>query len=146
MFQFAVNSILVALVSILQTTNVFNIEGIKPNLALVLLLVIGIYEEKWPRRIILIFISMLFLKLSVYPDISIIVFGSLSALGIGIIDYLPWRKELNGIIALGAIFIIQIIFGYPMAVVGWEFIYNFIFGALFVLISMIITQNRYAKK
>lgn len=141
MFQFAVNSILVAIASILQTTSLFSIGGIKPNLTLVLLLVIGIYEEKWPRRIILILISMLFLKLSVYPSISIIAFGSYVALGMWLIDHLPWRKEFNGIISLAAIFIIQNLFSYPLVIAGWEFIYNFVFGALFVLIIKAINKQ-----
>ena len=141
MFQFVTNSFLIALVSLVQTTGFISINGIKPNLALALIVTIGVYEVKWLRRIIFILIAILFLKFGPYIEYQTVIFGGASALGIALIDYLPWHKHINWFFALSFATLIGVVLGTGWLVLYIELIYNLMIGLIFLLIIPRTKEN-----
>ena len=134
MFQFVVNSFLVVLASLAQTAGFMALNGIKPNLALALIVSISVYETKWLKRIIFILLAALFLKSGPYIDFQIVIFAGITALGIALIDYLPWHRQINWFFALSAATLAGVALGTGWFELGIELVYNLAVGLVFLLI------------
>ncbi|KKU11917.1 MAG: hypothetical protein UX16_C0001G0013 [Parcubacteria group bacterium GW2011_GWB1_45_7] len=103
MLQFIVSVILVTVASFLQTTAAIIIKGgIKPNLIIVLLVVLACVNKGWTTRVGLILLSAFILKFSPWISWADVIFISTALLAMALVDYLPWRRGINSIIAVAA--------------------------------------------
>jgi len=146
MFQFAINSFLVAFASMVQTVGFVSINGIKPNLALALIVSISVFETKWLKRIIFILLAALFLKSSPYIDFQTVVFGGAAALGIALIDYLPWHRHINWFFALSTATLVGAAQGVGWFELGTELVYNLAVGLVFILIVPRLNEDKRPQK
>jgi len=108
MLIFIVDLLLVGLAALYQNTPL-SFWGVKPNLTLVLLLILGLVHQSWVQRITLIAIGTLLLKFSPLINIDDLFFIASVALGFAVIDYLPWRKIISlGLVLPLATFILNL--------------------------------------
>lgn len=134
MFQFVTNSLLAALMSLVQTTGLVSFGGVKPNLALALIVSISVFETRWLKRIILVLIAALFLKSSQYIDFQTIIFIGAAGLGMALVDYLPWHRHINWFFAVIAATLVGMVLGTGWFELGMELVYNLAVGLVFILI------------
>src|SRR3989338_5944357 len=80
MIRLASAILLVIAAGILQNTDLLNIAGVKPNLSLAALIVLGFFINKFTDYLILILISALLIKTAAGFEISIIVFAAIPAI------------------------------------------------------------------
>ncbi len=127
--------VLLALASLLQQESFFFIGGIKPNLALALLIALSRFHSSWTGRILLMATTVLFLKFQPGwdPDILIFAFGSLIA--ILLIDSLPWLQEISIILGIVLLTLILNLTGFELKNFLLESLENLVisFSALWLL-------------
>ncbi|OGY65851.1 MAG: hypothetical protein A3A16_02180 [Candidatus Harrisonbacteria bacterium RIFCSPLOWO2_01_FULL_44_18] len=102
MIRLASAILLVIAAGILQNTDLLNIAGVKPNLSLAALIVLGFFINKFTDYLILILISALLIKTAAGFEISIIVFAAIPAIFYFLRRLLPWRASLNNLILIFA--------------------------------------------
>lgn len=100
MFRFILSVILVAFAALAQLTNYVFVGSIKPNFALVIILLFSLVYKDWLRRAIFIFLAALFLKFGSGVEIQNILFIISSFLGIFMLDKIPSIKLVNLILAV----------------------------------------------
>lgn len=100
MFRFTVSVFLVTITSLFQLSSYSFIGGIKPDIALVLLIVLSLIYTNWTERALLIFISAVILKFGSGFDLQNAVFIITSLLSIGAVDRFPFHKLTNAVLAL----------------------------------------------
>jgi len=142
MLLFTVNIIAVAIVSFLQTTNVILFNGFKPNLVFALLAVLANIDKDWAKRSVLVLISALILKFS--PGLAWIdvIFISTSFLIIALVDYLPWRRAINSMVAVIAGTVVIGLSSFNLSLLTLEIVTSMVS----VLIFFLLFELLYAKK
>ena len=95
MFLFFVSVLTVATAALLQTTEAIAFGPIKPNLVLILIVILSSIYKDWSYRFILVLTGATILKFSELFQLSDLVLIAALLLSIVIIDYLPWRKLIN---------------------------------------------------
>ncbi|MEK7195862.1 MAG: hypothetical protein AAB659_01335 [Patescibacteria group bacterium] len=100
MFRFIASVFIVTVTSLFQLSNYALIGGIKPNIALALLIVLSLIYTSWTKRALLIFVSAVILKFGSGFDLQNAVFIITSVLSMGAVNRLPFHKLTNAILAL----------------------------------------------
>ncbi|OGY43878.1 MAG: hypothetical protein A2820_01335 [Candidatus Buchananbacteria bacterium RIFCSPHIGHO2_01_FULL_40_35] len=99
MLPFIVSATLVIIASFLQTTNAILVLHVKPNLIFILLAVLAHINKSWLARSVVILSSALILKFSPLVTWADVMFISSAFLVMALVDYLPWRRIINSIVA-----------------------------------------------
>ncbi len=101
MLVFTGSFVLTIIAAFVQTTNWILLDAtIKPNLIFVVLMILGIMNPNWIRRVILILVAALILKFT--PGFSLLdltFIGTLVA-SMALMDFLPWRQPINLFLAV----------------------------------------------
>lgn len=100
MLLYIVSATVLAVAAIVQTTNIFIVYSIKPNLVFALLVLFAHIYKSWPKRALLILVPALLLKFSptlVWIDI---IFIASAFLIMALVDYFPWRRIINSVFAV----------------------------------------------
>lgn len=101
MLLFIASFLLTIVAALIQTTNWMLFDSIlKPNLILVVLIILALVNPSWSRRAILILAAALILKFT--PGIN---FSDLAFLGavfssIVLMDILPWQQPISSLLAI----------------------------------------------
>lgn len=107
MLLYIVSVIILATAALIQTTSIFVIASVKPNLVFVFLVLFAHIYKSWPKRALLILVSAFLLKFS--PSLAWIdvIFIAVAFLVMALVDYFPWRRIINSAfaVALGTIVI-----------------------------------------
>lgn len=103
MLVFIGSFILTIITAFIQTTNWIVLgDIIKPNLILVMLIVLGIINPSWIRRAILILTAALILKFTPSAALFDLIFVGASFLSIVMMDVLPWQRLISLLAAVAA--------------------------------------------
>ncbi len=100
MFRFIASVFIVTVASLFQLSNYGFIGNIKPDITLVLLIVLSLVYTNWTERTLLIFISSIILKFGGGLDLQNAVFVISSILSMVAVDKFPFHKLVNAILAL----------------------------------------------
>ncbi len=146
MLQFIVSSFLVLIASLFQTTSLFLIGGVKPNLALVFIVAISNFEKSWIRRVILVLLAALILTFAPFATWIDIIFISATLFAVALLDYLPWQRIVNGIVVVSAATIILNLPGLNFGIIALELIMNIILVSVFTLLLGIFYGTKKAQK
>ncbi|MBI1839108.1 MAG: hypothetical protein HYR95_02355 [Candidatus Colwellbacteria bacterium] len=141
MLKFIISATVVALVSLLQTTNLAFVGGVKPDFSLVLVLFMSILYKDWLKRSILIFIAAFVLKFSPGLEIENVIFIVSAITGVLLLDWLPMSPILNLFIITGAATVVFNLSAFEIQVFAEEFIYN-----LMVLSLCLVIYNLWRRK
>lgn len=101
MLVFIGSFILTIVAASVQATNWILLDAtIKPNLIFVVLVILGIINPNWIKRVILILTAALILKFT--PGLSLLdlTFVGASVAAIILIDFLPWQQLINLFLAV----------------------------------------------
>lgn len=139
MLVFTASFILIVIAAFIQTTNWLLFEDtIKPNLALITLIVLALINERWIGRTILILTAALILKFTPGPALPDFIFIGAVVLSIILTNSLPWRQPIN---LLAATFIGTIIIdlnNLNLLALIYELIVNLLLAfALFTLLKLV---------
>ena len=99
MFPFIVSLLVVVFGALLQTTNVFLIGAVNPNIVFPLFAIIAHIHKDWAKRSIIVLVTALILKFSPTAQWFDLVFITTSLLVIALTDYFPWKRMINSIFA-----------------------------------------------
>lgn len=119
----------------------FSIFGVKPNLALVAIIVVSFFIVNIWEGFLLIAIAALILKFSPGFSVEILIFSLIAAAAIIIKKYLPWRSMINLVFLIIFATLLFYIFSAPSLIISTillkELAYNIIVGLLifFVVLS-----------
>lgn len=108
MLIFIVSFTLTIITAFIQTANwTFFSATLKPDLILVVLIILALVNPNWIKRAILILTAALILKVSpgiTFPDL---IFVTAAVASIILMDFLPWRQPANLIpaVSLGTLII-----------------------------------------
>lgn len=101
MLAFTVSFILTIITASVQVTNWILLDAIiKPNLILVVLIILAVVNQKWIRRAILILTAALILKLTPGFSFSDLVFIGTAVASMALMDFLPWKRPINLLLAV----------------------------------------------
>lgn len=100
MLLYIVSVIILAIAALVQTTSIFVIASVKPNLVFVLLVLFAHIYKSWPKRALLILASALLLKFSPTLAWIDIIFIAVAFLIMALVDYFPWRRIINSAFAI----------------------------------------------
>jgi len=100
MLLYFVSAITLAIAAIVQTTSIFVIFSIKPNLVFALLVLFAHIYKNWPKRALLILAPALLLKFSPTLAWIDIIFIASAFLIMALVDYFPWRRIINSVFAV----------------------------------------------
>lgn len=130
MFRFIANSAILSLASLLQLTPFLMLSGMKPNLALVLIIIFSVFEADWVYRAFWILLPALLLKSAPGIDTGTLVFMASAVIACLFMDHLPWRKEINaaGALMLGTVIGAMPAFSFERVFI--ELLYNFSVGII----------------
>lgn len=142
MFQFILSAIAVFIAGLFQLSNIF-VFGVKPNIALVLVLSLSLVNKEWIERVILILAACVSLSFAPFFDSEVILSAGILVLGIWLIDNLPWTQLMNlAAVAVTATFAVNV-YNFDIRSVLIETIYNLILAAIFFnLIKRNIYESR----
>ncbi len=102
MLIFIVSFLVTAAAAIIQSTNWLLLTALlKPNLILVILLILATINQNWIARLLLVLTAALILKFS--PGLAYLDFifmGSVLS-AIALMDLLPWRQTITLLLATG---------------------------------------------
>lgn len=103
MLVFIGSFILTIITAFIQTTNWIVLgDIIKPNLILVMLIVLGIINPSWIRRAILILTAALILKFTPGAALFDLIFVGASFISVVMMDVLPWQRLISLLAAVAA--------------------------------------------
>lgn len=103
MLVFIGSFILTIITAFIQTTNWIVLgDIIKPNLILVMLIVLGIINPSWIRRAILILTAALILKFTPSAALFDLIFVGASFISVVMMDVLPWQRLISLLAAVAA--------------------------------------------
>jgi len=145
MSRFITSLALVVLAASVQLTGYSYIGGLKPNLTLILLLVLFLSYKDWLRRAIIIFIAALVLRFGPGLEIENIMFIASAILGAFLIDKIPSWKFVNLIVATVIGTLLINIIHFDFLIVLTETGYNLVIAALFFAIYK-LWQEKYERK
>ncbi|MEE8131541.1 MAG: hypothetical protein V3T98_00620 [Candidatus Paceibacterota bacterium] len=140
--------LLVSLLVFLQVLD-FSIFGVKPNLAMVAIIVAAFFVADIWEGFLLVAIAALILKFSPGFSGEILIFSLITAVAIIVKKYLPWRSIINILFLIITATLLFYVFSAPGLIVSTiflkEIIYNiivgfFIFAALNYFISKRYSQ------
>lgn len=100
MFRFIISIVFVGFAALTQLTSYAFIGSVKPNLTLVVLLVLSLIYNDWFRRAVLIFLAALFLKFGPGVEAQNVMFIIGALFGIFVIDKIPSVKFVNLLLAV----------------------------------------------
>ena len=105
MLPYIVSVITLAIAALVQTTSIFVIASVKPNLVFALLCICAHIYKSWPKRALLILIPALLLKCSPTLAWIDVIFIAVAFLIMALVDYFPWRRIINSAfaVALGTV-------------------------------------------
>lgn len=100
MLLYIVSTTVLAVAAIVQTTNIFIVYSIKPNLVFALLVLFAHIYKSWSKRALLILVPALLLKFSPTLAWIDIIFIASAFLIMALVDYFPWRRIINSVFAV----------------------------------------------
>jgi hypothetical protein len=100
MLQFIVNFLIIVFGALIQITNVAFISTLKPNIVLACLVAISVFQKDWIGRSILILMAEIILTFQPTFGWMDLVLISTFALTMALVDFLPWKKIINIILAV----------------------------------------------
>ena len=100
MLLYIVSVITIAIAALVQTTSVFVIASIKPNLVFALLVIFAHIYKSWPKRTLLILISAFLLKFSPTLAWIDVIFIASAFFIMALVDYFPWKRIINSVFAV----------------------------------------------
>ena|SRR3990167_9404604 len=130
MFRFIPSIFLLVFASLTQLTSYAFVGSLKPNLTLVVLLVISIIYKDWLRRATLIFLAALLLKFGQGLEVQNVMFILSALLGIFLIDRIPSIKFVNLVLAVIVSTLTINITNFEAWTVFTEMLYNLIVALL----------------
>ncbi|GEM_PF-3837482 len=134
---------LISLASIIQLDNISYINGVKPNLAIVLIFILAMIHRSWPIRVTIILLSALILRPETGISVQNITFIIISLGGIALIDYLPWGKIFNFIIVIIFSALVVNLENFVLKIFIFETFYNLIiFGIIYLVIYSFYEKDR----
>jgi len=142
MLLFSASTIALIVAAFLQTTEILSFNLVKPNLVLILLVVLSSVYKEWPHRFILLVIGSIILRFSQTFELSDLIPLSAMLLAIVLLDYLPWHRIINVQISvlIGTI-ILNLVRFVPLTLVLEVSI-----NAILTLIIFALAQIIYAQK
>ncbi len=138
--------ILVSLLIFIQTFFGFSVFGVKPNLALIVVVatfffIVGIWEG-----FLLAALAVLILKFSPVVGTEILIFSLIVVGALIIKNYLPWRNFLNFLFLIVAGTLLFYLFLSPKLIVSFlftkELFLNVFFGILTFAFLSFLRQNK----
>src|SRR3989344_4368363 len=139
MLVFIGSFILTVIAASVQTTNWILVGNIiKPNLILVVLLILAFINPSWIRRAILVLAAALILKFT--PGLALLDLTFIAAIVVSIlpVDFLPWQQSINLFPALTIGTIIMNLNHLTFLPLVYELILNLLLAfILFVLLKLI---------
>ena len=139
MLVFIGSFILTVIAASVQTTNWILVGNIiKPNLILVVLLILAFINPSWIRRAILVLTAALILKFT--PGLALLDLTFIAAIVVSIllVDFLPWQQSINLFPALTIGTIIMNLNHLTFLPLVYELILNLLLAfILFILLKLI---------
>ena len=133
MSQFIASVFVIVVVSLLQASSVF-IYSIKPDLALVSLLVLSLINKSWMQRLVLILLAGVFLTFQPDFDPQIILFIAVTIGLIFSMDLMPWNHLINLAITTTLGTFTLNVYNFDLVRVSTEAGYNLILSLAFFLL------------
>lgn len=100
MLLYIVSVTILAVSALIQTTSIFVIASVKPNLVFALLVLFAHIYKNWPKRALLILVPAFLLKFSPTLAWIDIIFIAIAFLIMALVDYFPWRRIINSAFAV----------------------------------------------
>lgn len=127
---------LVVITAFIQMTNWLLIGAIvKPNLLLVVLVILATLNPGWIKRAILVLMAALIVKAGpgfVLPDL---IFAAAALISIILLDVLPWQRTINTLIAASAGTLVVNLFHFTLLPIVYELTLNLFLA--FILLNLI---------
>lgn len=142
MLLFFASTVAISVASFLQTTELISIGLIKPNISLVLLIVLASIYKEWNYRFVLALVAGIILKFTPSFGFGDIVFLATILLGMALLDYMPWRRLIN---IEASVFIGTIILNLT-SIVPMRIVLEIATNAILTIIVFIIAQIIYAEE
>jgi len=142
MLLYIVSVIALAIAAFIQTTSIFVIASIKPNLVFVLLVLFAHIYKSWPKRVLLILVSALLLKFSPTLAWIDVIFIAVAFLIMALVDYFPWRRIINSVFAVALGTVVIGVSAFSLSSIGTETALN----VALVLILFLPLEFIYAKE
>ncbi len=134
--EFAGGIILVALAGFLQNTNLLNIGGVKPNIALAVLVTLAFFISTASVFLVLVVLALIALWFEPVVTLELIIFALLALGAFFLSQRLPGKSFVNNLILIGLLTLVfyliadyRFIVGDPLTVLG-EMVYNIILGGV----------------
>ena len=120
------------MLSILQSANIF-VFGIKPNLILVGIIVLGALNKSWAEKSLLVLTSSAVLSINAPVDTGILVFSAAAFLTIFAAEKMPWTQFINLLVAISLSTIFMSLLNFDAIRAAIEMAYNIVFYMLVFL-------------
>ncbi|MEX2054327.1 MAG: hypothetical protein WD883_02195 [Candidatus Colwellbacteria bacterium] len=133
MLIFSTSLALIVAGALVQNSH-FALWGVKPNLVLVAIVALALFEKDWLRRTIAVLLGAALLVLEVAFGFDTIFSLGVFFIALALVDFLPWRPLLNGTVAISIATLIINLGGFQLGVFALELIYNLVI--LFALFAM----------
>ncbi len=141
MWQFIISATIVSLTAFIQTTNLVFINGLKPDLVLIVLAILAAIHKEWKIRTPLALIAIFILKFSPMINWMDVIFAATVFMAMSLVDYLPWKKLVNIIVSI----MIGTIIINASAIISVVFIEELLLNLIISLIFFLVINNLYAK-
>jgi len=100
MLRFIVSTILIFFGSLVQVTNIPLVNGVKPNISIVLLVVLSVFETDWIKRGVLVLIAATILTFDQFVSWFDAIFLLTALLVIALPDVMPWKRFFNVLVSV----------------------------------------------
>lgn len=142
--SFILELLIIAILGIFQLTSLPFIASVKPDVVLVVLLAMSVYDKSWTRRLAWLIVASAILKFLPGTDWRLALFAASSLFGMILVDYLPWKRFISFLIALAVSgYIVNFrLFGLQWNAVFREVILDLVIGSIIFGLASVF----YAKK
>ena len=98
MLLFILSFLTITALSLGQFNQVFTINGIQPNLALVFLIVYAFFEKDWLRRSALVLLAVFILNFEPVINFQTLFLILVFFISVAMVDYFRWQPPLNAVL------------------------------------------------
>jgi len=137
--------LLVGALSFLQAFG-FSVFGVKPNLALAVLIAISFFIANLWEGFLLVLLAALILKFAPGFEKGILTFSLIAAAGLIVKKYLPWRYFLSNLILIGIGTFIFYLFLNPNLIISViflkEIVLNLVAGIIIFAFLSFLWENK----
>ena len=146
MSQFIASVFIIAITALLQTTHLIAVTGIKPNLVLIMLAILAAFHKNWLVCLSLILIATLIITFSPMITWLDVIFIAPMLFVVAVVDYAPWRKLINVLIAIVAGTLIINMVSFDFITTLKELLMNLaLAGVVFPLVQLFYAEEKNTK-